>query len=255
MNRKNIYTVVLLLVLPFLLLASCSGKKAVRAEVPEVEQLYKKAQRAFQISYYSEAETDLKTLMDTYPLTPEAFDAQLMLSDLYYLTEQYEDASAYYTTFYTFHPTHPRAAYALFQKGMSHFKMVLSIDRDMAATRKAYFAFQDLLHSYPESVYTDKAAQLSAFLRERLAERELLVGKYYFKNKNYKGALMRFGYILKDYPDTKLPPAALYYIGESYTLLGEDGRAREAYETLIKKFPESPYVSTVRNKLQDENGG
>lgn len=200
---------------------------------------------------YDEAEAEFKGIMEDYPFDAHAADAVLMLADTYYAQDNYGDASAYYTTFYAFHPSHSKAPYALFQKGMSHLKEVLSIDRDQTSTRKALFAFEDLLTNYPESPYSDKARELIVFLKRRLAERELYVGGFYFKVKNYRGALLRFGSVLKDYPSSGLVDRALYYIGESYIMLGEKERARDAFSTLVTEFPKSPFADSAKDRLKE----
>lgn len=238
----------------FLILASVSiiGCSAANQEIQglrDPRESYDKAMAAYLGERYEEAEKEFRGLMDDHPLSPYAVEAELMLGDVCYATEKYDDASSYYTNFIALHPTHPRASYALFQKGMSHFKDILSLDRDQTSTRKALFAFEDLLAAYPASSYTGKAKELSGFLRRRLADREFYVGSFYFKGKNYKGALARFRDILKDYPEVGITDAALFYIGESYAKLGETVLAKEAYTAILNTYPDSPYAGDARSRL------
>lgn len=213
-------------------------------------ELYERGMRFYQNGMYENAEDAFKLVMEEYPLSGEALDSQLMLGDVYYAMERYEEAASYYTSFSALHPSHPRAPYALFQKGMSHFKEVLSIDRDQTSTKKALFAFEDLIRTYPDSPYVAKSRELISFLRRRLAESEFYVGQFYFKNKNYRGALYRFREILKNYPDVGLTDKTLYYIGMAYTLLGEEELARDTFSTLISEFPESPFSKDARSELK-----
>ncbi|MBI5599309.1 MAG: outer membrane protein assembly factor BamD [Deltaproteobacteria bacterium] len=236
--------------LPLVLFTACSAK-TVKPSVPSnAEDGYLHAVASYHNGLYEDAEAGFKRVMDDFPLDPYAVESQLMIADVYYFTERYEDAAAYYTTFQSFHPAHSMAPYALFQKGMSHFKDVLVVDRDQTSTKKALFAFEDLLMDYPASPYTEKAGELVTFLKRRLADRELYVGKFYFKAKNFKGALMRFGAILKDYPDVGVADEALYYIGESYVKLGEKDLARDAFKTLVSKFPGSPLTAYAKDRLR-----
>ena len=246
--------VIIILVLPFLLLASCSTVKPA-GEAVSAERHFLKGVSSYQGGNFLEAEEALKKVLDDYPLSQYAIDAQIMLADLFYSTQRYEDAAAYYTTFVTYHPSHARAPYALFQKGMSHFKEVLGPDRDQTFTKKALFAFNDLVEAYPGSAYAEKAKELSVFLRKRLAEREFYVGKFYFENKNFKGALWRFGEILKAYPDTGLTDKTLYYIAESYVLLGEVELAKDTFSTLLSEFPGSPFADTAKEAQDSLSGG
>ncbi len=248
-NRENASLYSFLVVFALcLVLAGCAGVDKTAAK-RSVSEMYDSAMNSYLEGHYDDAQKDLKTLLEEYPLTPKAIDAQLLLADVCYDMEDYDDASAYYTSFVSLHPMHSRAAYALFKKGMSHFKEVLTLDRDQTATKKALFAFEDLVASYPDSAYFARSKELIKFLKTRLAEREFYVANFYFKNSNYKGALGRLRDILKDYPDEGITDKALYYIGESYRKLGEKDLARDTFATLIKEFPQSPFVKDAQENL------
>lgn len=238
----------------FLLLASCSTVKPA-GEAVSAERYFLKGVSSYQGGNFLDAEEELKKVLNDFPLSQYAIDAQVILADLFYSTQRYEEAAAYYTTFVTYHPSHTRAPYALFQKGMSRFKEVLGPDRDQTSTKKALFAFNDLVEAYPGSAYAEKAKELSVFLRKRLAEREFYVGKFYFKNKNFKGALWRFGEILRTYSDTGLTDKTLYYIAESYVRLGEVERAEDTFSTLLSEFPGSPFADTAKEAKGRLSGG
>lgn len=245
-------TYIALTVLPLVFLSACSYlNETKKAEVkePDIKELYSRALVNYQDESYTEAETALKSIMEDFPISPYSVEAQLMLGDVYYAKGYYEDARSYYTTFSTLHPSHPKAPYALFQKGMCYLKELLTIDRDQTTTRKVLFTFQDFITTYPESPYVKKASELVAFLQKRLAENEYYVGKYYFKTKNYNGALLRFEVVLHDYPDSGLADGALYYTGECYRRLGKSELAMNAFTTLVKKFPASPFASSASNRL------
>jgi len=229
------------------------GKKQVKAapRPDTAADILAQGIKAYQLYKYTEAEKSFKMVMEDYPISPEAVRAQLLIADLFYTQGEYEDAASYYTTFYTYHPAHPRAPYALFQKGMSNFKDVLSEDRDQTATRTALFAFQDLIKNYPDNSYTQKAGEMVVFLKRRLAESELYVARFYFTTKEYKGALLRYGEILRKYPNAKFVDEVLFYTGESYYELGNAKLAKEAYSVLVSDFPKSKYVKGAKKRLEN----
>lgn len=233
----------------FMLMAGCTAHTDLQGQ-RDPKELYDKAMESYLAEHYDVAEQSFKRLMEDYPLSPYSVESQIMIADLCYATERYDDAGSYYTNFIALHPEHPKAAYALFQKGMSHFKEILSIDRDQTATKKALFAFEDLLASYPGCAYAPKAEELISFLRRRLAEREIYIAKFYFNSSNYKGALARLRDVLKNYPEVGLSDETLYYIGESYIRLGEQRLAEDAFTTLISDYPDSPYVKGARTRLK-----
>ncbi len=232
-----------------LLLAGCAGTKSSVQETRDVKEVFSSGLHFYQKEMYEEAEKEFKSILEDFPLSPYALEAQIMLGDTYYKLERYEDAASYYTSFVAMHPSHPKAPYALFQKGMCHFKEVLSVDRDQTSTRKALFAFEDLVRAYPDSPYAEKAKELMGFLRERLAESEFYVGRFYYKTGNYKGALYRFREILENYPDAGIIDKTLYYMGKSYSMLGDKELARKTFTRLLNEFPDSPFANDVEDEL------
>ncbi|MBI5810316.1 MAG: outer membrane protein assembly factor BamD [Deltaproteobacteria bacterium] len=253
-RASRVLLIALLLPAAVFLITGCAGaNKEIQAE-KDPKVLHDRAMDAYFNRNYDEAGAAFKKLMEDHPLSAYALEAELMIGDISYTVEKYDEAASYYTNFSALHPSHPRAAYALFQKGMSHFKEILTIDRDQSSTRKALFAFEDLVAGYPDSAYTGKAKELIGFLRKRLAESEFYVAHFYFKSRNYKGALARLRDILKNFPDSGMTDRTLYYIGESYIRLGEERLAEEAFTTLITGFPESSYVKEVKIRLRVKEG-
>ncbi len=241
----------LIFVFVLFIFAGCGARKnaAVNTNL-SAEKLFTRGIKAYQTVLYDEAEKLFKALIEDHPLSDFTVSAQLMLADIYYTREQYEDAASSYASFVRLHPGHKKASYALFQKGMSHFNLMLSVDRDQTSTKKALFDFQDLQVSYQESPYMKKSGEMIVFLRKRLAEREFYIGSFYFKDKNYKGALARFAVILADYPDCDLIDKTLFFIARSYDLLGEEELAKETYQTLVTRYPDSPYCKGLDDEIK-----
>ena len=233
------------------LIAGCASVKNKTTVKRDPGEVYDGAMTAYMSHKYEDAVEGFSLLMKDYPLTPFAIEAQLMLGDVSFDEEKFAEAGSYYTNFVALYPTHKRASYALFQKGMTYFKDALSYDRDQTSTRKALFAFEDVIEAYPESMYSEKADEIIIFLKRRLAKGELAIARFYFKDKNYEGALSRFRDILKEYPESGLIDETLYYIGVSYQELGEEKLSREAFMTLIADFPDSPFVKSARSRLDE----
>jgi outer membrane protein assembly factor BamD len=254
---KNIKIVITYCFLLFLLsFSSCATNSALKKEtVKSPVDLISDGISFSEKGDYERAIERFKDVLRDHPLSEQVLDAQILLADTYYEMKEYEDAASYYTEFVTLHPTHIKAPYAQFRKGMCYFKDVLTIDRDQSTTKKAILAFDDLSSNYPLSISADKAKTMADFLRHRLAVREFYVGNFYFKSGNYKGALARFEHILNKYPNSNIIDKSLFYAGESYFALGEDDLAKEAFARLINDFPESPFTDQAKLRLAEDNSG
>ncbi len=229
----------------FIFTAGCTSLRIVKESYRNAEEMYKTGVSQYNSLHYEDAEGTFEKLMERYPLSSYALEGEIMLADVLYMDEKYDEARVYYTDFVALHPSHAKASYALFQKGMCYFRNVLSLDRDQTTTRKAIIAFEDLTRQFPFSSYNERAEELIAFLKRRLSERELYVGMFYLKKKNYKGALARFNTILKEYPESEEIDEVLFYIVKSYSKLGEDDRARDVFSTLQADYPSSSYTKAA----------
>lgn len=82
---------------------------------------------------------------------------------------------------------------------------------------------------------------------EREFARDMEIGTYYFKNKNYRGAEMRFRHAL----DYKLgQPEATFKLAESLDKLGKYDEAKRSYEAYVSIQPDGPYIERARIALQ-----
>jgi outer membrane protein assembly factor BamD len=162
----------------------------------------------------------------------------LRIADTYYGEEKYAEAQVEYQAFINFHPVHRDASYAQYQIGMCSYQEITTIDRDPALTRTALMAFQALLTKYPKSPYEEEANKYITICREKLAEYELYVGKFYYKKGSYQAAIGRLEKLVKDYPGSAAEQDALYYDGLSHQERGDKAKAISAFEALAAKYPD-----------------
>jgi len=81
--------------------------------------------------------------------------------------------------------------------------------------------------------------------REYLEDIEL--GTYYFKKRNYRGAMFRFRHALESKPGE---PEATFRLAQSLDKLDESEDAKEVYQTYIESQPSGPYTEQARAALQ-----
>jgi outer membrane protein assembly factor BamD len=127
-----------------------------------------------------------------------------------------------------------------------------SSDRDSAFARKALSNFQYLVENYPPSIFTEKALEKIPVCRQSLAEHEFLVGRFYYKKANYRGAVGRFEGVLNTFSDTDVAPKALYYMGKAFMKLSLPDKAKEAFLTITSRYSDSDYYARAKEILRDE---
>lgn len=169
-----------------------------------------------------------------------SYDADIMLriADTYYGEEKYAEAQVEYQAFINFHPVHRDAPYAQYQVAMCSYQELTTIDRDPGQVRTALKEFRNLLTKYPGSPYEEEANKRIADCRERLAEYELYVGRFYYKKGSYKAAIGRLEKLLADYPGLPAEQEALLLLGLSREERGDREQAVASFEALAKKYPE-----------------
>ena len=199
---------------------------------------FKDAEKQMQKFRYEEARKAYQEIQEKAP--DRSYDADIMLriADTYYGEEKYSEALVEYQAFLNFHPVHRDASYAQYQIAMCSYQEITTIDRDPAVTRAALKEFQNLLAKYPGSPYEEEANKNVTLCREKLAEYELYVGKFYQKKGSYQAALGRLERLLKDYPGSAAEKEALYYIGLSHQERGDKAKAISTFEILAVKYPD-----------------
>ena len=247
-----------LLILLLLLASGCAGAKV--KEVPPAEVLYHEAMEEFNkgktwglfstVDYVRVIEKFQKVI-DYYPVSKYAILAELRIADAYFRNREYQEAIIRYQEFKRLHPTNENIPYVIYKLGLSHFKLILSIDRDQRATEKAASHFEELIRKYPECEHAEDARGKLLSSRRRLAEHEFYVGKFYYRRGDYQIALGRFNRILKDYPGLGFDAKALYFIGRCHYYLREWDEAREVLQRLSDSYPHSKYRKKA-NSLQAE---
>ena len=146
------------------------------------------------IAYFQE-------VIDNFPYSDLATEAELRIADTYFDQDKFEEAKSYYQDFVELHPSHDRVPYAIYRNGLCSFKRIRDYDRDQGPTREAIAQFQVLLERYPNSELTTDAQDRLDQSLGLLASRDLQVGDYYFEQGQYHAAIRRYGRALDTHPE------------------------------------------------------
>lgn len=220
------------------LMAGCSSKDLAN-KTPEQIDL-QKAKDFQSIGRYDLALERYENIKNKYPLSPEAIEAELEISETYYLQASYPEALVAFQTFRDLHPIHKRIDFAYFRVAMCHYMQLPStIDRDLTDAKKAIEAFEDFLSKYPKSTYVAEAKEKRQDCIKKLSEKEYYIANYYYNQKVYSSAIGRFKTILQRYKDAGLEEKVLFQLGMCYYFTDKKAEAKNTLTQFLKKYPDS----------------
>ena len=151
--------------------------------------IYSRAHKQILDGTFEQAAKSYESLEARYPFSNEARQGRLDIMYAYYRAHLKEQAIDAADTFIRENPTHSRVDYAYYIKGLVYFERspnmfekMFSVDmsqRPPADARKSFEAFFRLVQLFPQSEYAPDARQRMIYLRNRLAEYEIHVARYY----------------------------------------------------------------------------
>lgn len=181
-------------------------------EEKSAQQLVQEGVDHFQAGKYNKAITAFEQLRDWYPFSKYAILAELKIADAYFNLEDYEDAVFAYEEFEQLHPRNEAIPYVIYRIGRSYFNRIDTIDRDQANAAKALETYRRLIQQYPQDAYAGRAKSDLIACYQSLSGHEFYVGMFYYRNKNYKAARVRFSAVVERYPDVGYHHKALTYL-------------------------------------------
>ena len=176
-----------------------------------------------------------------HPYSEWARKSLLMSAYAYYQAGEYDDCVNAAKRYVTLHPGSPDAAYAQYLIASSYFEEIPDVTRDQARTERALAALEEVIRKYPTTEYANSSKQKIEVARDQLAGKEMEIGRYYLKKKDYTGAINRFKVVVTKYQTTRHVEEALMRLTESYMALGIVDEAQTAAAVLGHNFPDSQW--------------
>ncbi|MGZ3512200.1 MAG: outer membrane protein assembly factor BamD, partial [Candidatus Binataceae bacterium] len=202
-------------------LALCASACAVHQQTPTGENYYSLGQQAFAQHDYKGSAIYFQKLIDQYPFSPYAEDAELKIGLSQYQDKRYAEAISSLGDFEKMHPTSKQIELASYYLAMAHYDQIGRPDQDQSNTEQALQQFEIIERRYPETGFAALAHQQISVCREMLARHQLLIGDFYYKKANFRAAESRLAELMQKWPDTPVGDEALYQLG---TTLEKEGK-------------------------------
>ncbi len=258
-------------------LAGCHNKKVnnplanVGSKQPD-KVLFDRAMDQMKHNHMDQARIILQTLINTYPDSEYIARAKLAVGDSWYAeggSAALAQAENEYKDFETFFPNMPEAAEAQLKIANIHYRQMEKPDRDFTHAMRAEEEYRNLVNQYPDSKLVAEAKERLLEVQEVLAEREFLIGRFYFLRESWAAAIARLQSVVDDYPLYSGADEALYLLGETYErqidairaskfdevakgkMIKEFGdQAAVAYARIVTRYPATDRAGDARKRLE-----
>lgn len=203
----------------------------------QAAQLYAAARESLDSADYDTAIQRYNSLATRFPFTDYAVQGQLEKIYAEYRSYKSDEALTDADHFLRDYPRHADADYVQYLKGLVNFdrdrglEAMLGFDiskRDITNLRRAFDDFQILIQKYPKSRYVGDARLRMIDLRNRMADHEMTVVRYYMRRGAWVAAAKRAEQIVAQYPGSPITVEALAALEKAYRNVGLDDQASDA---------------------------
>lgn len=242
--------------------AAPAAQMAADAERARAEAAYTRGQLQLRRGTYEEAIKTFDEVKTRYPYSPYATLSELAQADTYFREARYLEATDAYRSFLRFHPSHPEARYATGQVTESLYAQLPTAwwfmppvaEKDPALLHQVLEACKDYLHRYPQGRGAERARTVEAGCRQKLADHELYVARFYHRRRHWAGARARALSLLATYPKLVSEPETLWLAGDASHRMGDAQAARALLDRLVTDYPQAAQAKcarALRHKLGD----
>ena len=250
LTKTSSYTLLIRLISILFILVSCSNiendkKQAIETDV----DIYKRALLLIEENDYKSALNEFENLLLNYPFSDLAVKSEITSAYSLYEDNQIQKAINKLNSFIEMNPTGELTIYAHYLLGMCYYIQTSQKGRDASLSLKAINYFQIIESKYPNSKYAKDTKLKILYLKNRLAENELAVGKFYLKKNASGSAIKRFKVILEKFQNTSVIPETLYRLSEALLITGLKEEAQKSIAILNYNFPKNEWASLSKSLL------
>lgn len=239
-----------------------AGEVSQREQRLQASQLYAAAHESLESSDYDVAVQRFNALATRFPFTEYAIQGQLETVYAEYRAYKSDEALIDADHFLRDFPRHAHADYVQYLKGLINFERergiegMLGLDvskRDVTSLRRSFDDFQLLVQRYPNSKYIGDARLRMIDLRNRMADHEMTVVRYYMRRGAYVAAAKRAEQIVAQYPGSPITVEALESLEDAYRSVGlkdQAGDARKLYQAYVD--PVTAGIPTSAQPARDQ---
>jgi outer membrane protein assembly factor BamD len=155
-----------------------------------------------------------------FPQSEWAPMASLMSAYAYYSDDYYLEAIDQIKDYMRKYPNHINNDYAHFILAMCYYENIVDEKRDLEPLLNSKKEFELIIREYPDTDFALDANFKIELIKDRLAGKEMFIGRHYLKSKKWIPALNRFKNVLENYETTVYVEEALFRLVETNYKIG-----------------------------------
>ena len=240
------------------IMVSCGTRSVEMPQIGEFEAdrlLFERGRVAIDEGDWSVAREYFTQIRDNYPQSDYRAEARLQIGDTYEgegTQASYVRALEAYQDFMSLYPTHPRVAYAQYKLGMIHLHQMNTAERDQTDTLNAVAELETFIARFPaEHELTPQVREALRSAHDRLSEHDYLVGYFYYRFRNYAGAISRFRQILESDPGYTRRDRVYFQLAVSLAETQQTAEAIPYLARVLDEFNDSEFADDARRLLDE----
>jgi outer membrane protein assembly factor BamD len=257
-SRPLVVAVIAALMVPLAACGTFGGgrtKADTRYVARDVNTLYNAGWQRLQQGNYPIAAALFDEVERQHPYSVWARRAQLMSAFSYYAANDHTKSIEAARRFLSIHPGNRDAPYALYLIALNYYEQISDVSRDQATTQQALDALSELVRRYPNTSYAEDARLKIDLVRDHLAGKEMEVGRFYQRRRQWLASVVRFRAVVDEYQTTSHTPEALMRLTESYLALGVPQEASRAAAVLGANYPNTRWYQRAYELVQRHASG
>lgn len=265
MFKKQRPILSVLLIVLVLLAGSCKSKFEKLKASNDNAKKYQAAIAYYNKKDYNKALELFETLVQRYRGQAQAEDLYYYYAYTNYRLKDYTSASYHFKQFADTYPASARAEECNFMSAYCYYLDSPIYSLDQENTTKAIDKLQLFINLYPKSERVAEASKLIQNLRDKLERKAYENAKLYLTISDYQAAVIDFGNVLRDYPDTKyaeemeyLTIRAQYLYAQHSSVFKQEERFNAAInfeQQFAEKYPASKYMPYAVSLKKDSETG
>jgi outer membrane protein assembly factor BamD len=247
-------TILLSLITTMLLAGCASDRQQQRLARFSAQALYDRGQKSLRAHDYAEAVAVYEALNARYPFAPQSRQGRLNIIFAYYKLGEKESAKDAAETFIRENPADSHLDYVWYLKGLIDFERtpysferwlgVNLAERPPETALDSFKSLRTVVQRYPKSIYAHDARRRMTYMRNRLADFELIVAHHYEERGAWVAAAQRARQAIEQYDGAPATREALRVLMRCYRKLDYKELADNTEKVFRENFPNEPLEST-----------